>query len=292
MKSPLRFKIGSNFSYSNIGYSLLALIIEKVSKQTYEQYLYDNLWKPAGMEMTGYSRPKFDNNLIAVGYGKNNMIWGKPTSKDWNGKALYCHLLGNGGILSTTEDLYMWHKALMTEKILLKAAKEKLYHPIIRANENDKAYYAYGWDVSKTNRNTFRVWHNGANNIFYSDFMRFIDEKATLIFMTNKSDRNLEQLNFEISKIIFEKNYTPIIPIADNETNQTFSRKIVETILSKGLQSAELEYKERPLKTDILENILNTKGYDLLSQKKYDEAISIFTMITIAYQNHLMHLTV
>jgi tetratricopeptide (TPR) repeat protein len=285
MKSSLRFKTGSNFSYSNIGYSLLALIIEKVSGKTYEQYLYENLWKSVGMETTGYSRPNFNADLIAIGYGKNNIIWGKPTSKNWNGKAPYCHLLGNGGILSTTEDLFKWHKALMTENILSKEAKEKLYHPKIRANENDNAYYAYGWDVSKTNRNTFRVWHNGTNNIFYSDCMRFIDEKTTLIFLSNKSNRNLYQLNFEVAKIIFEKNYKPIIPIADNETNQKFSQEIIETVLSNGLEKAKFKYNSRPSKTDILENILNAKGYELLSQNKYDDAINIFTMNTIAYPN-------
>jgi len=285
MKSPLRFKMGSDFSYSNVGYSLLALIIEKVSQQSYEQFLYENLWKPVGMETTGYSRPNFDTDLIAVGYGKNNIVWGKPTNKNWNKNEPYLHLKGNGGILSTTEDLFKWHKALMTNSILSKGVKQKLYHPKIRANENGTAYYAYGWDVSKTDRNTFRVWHNGANNIFYSDFMRFIDEKTTLIMLSNKSNRDLDQLNFEVAKLIFDNNYKPIIPVADSEDNQKLSQEIIEVVLSKGLQKANLAYKNRSSKTDVLEYILNAKGYELLSLRKYDEAISIFTMNTIAYPN-------
>jgi CubicO group peptidase (beta-lactamase class C family) len=60
LKAPLRFESGTRFSYSNVGYSLLGLVIEKVSGQKYEQFLYENLWRPAGMEMTGYSRPSFD----------------------------------------------------------------------------------------------------------------------------------------------------------------------------------------------------------------------------------------
>lgn len=283
MKLSLRSETGTNFSYSNIGYSLLAIIIEKVSGETYEQYLYENLWKPAGMEKTGYSRPKFDDDLIAIGYGKNNTVWGKPTRKNWNGNEPYLNLKGNGGILSTTEDLYKWNKALMTDSILSKEAKHKLYHPKLRPNEENDSYYAYGWDVHKTARNTFQVWHNGSNNIFYADFMRFIDEKTTLIFMSNKSNQDLDRLNFEVAKIIFEKNYKPIIPIADNETNQIFSQEIIETILSNGLEKATIKYKSRPTKTDVIENILNAKGYELLSQNKFDEAISIFTMNTIAY---------
>jgi len=64
-----------------------------------------------------------------------------PTQNNqkWNGNAPYLHLLGNGGILSTSEDLFKWHKSLMTENILSKEAKEKLYHPLIRSNENNKS---------------------------------------------------------------------------------------------------------------------------------------------------------
>jgi CubicO group peptidase (beta-lactamase class C family) len=47
---------------------LLAIIIEKVSGKSYEQFLYENLWKPSNMESTGYKRPGFDNELIATGY--------------------------------------------------------------------------------------------------------------------------------------------------------------------------------------------------------------------------------
>ena len=53
-------------------------------RSSYEQYLYENLWKPAGMEMTGYTRPSFNKDLIAVGY-QNDERWGKPTEKEWAG---------------------------------------------------------------------------------------------------------------------------------------------------------------------------------------------------------------
>jgi tetratricopeptide (TPR) repeat protein len=113
--------------------------------------------------------------------------------------------------------------------------------------------------------------------------MRFIDEETTFIMMSNKSNRNFDRLNFVLAKIVFDKDYEPVIPIADNETNQNFSREIIETVLNKGLDEAKLKYKSRLSKTDILEDILNAKGYELLSQKKYDEAIAVFTMNMIAY---------
>lgn len=181
--SPLRFTTGTNFSYSNVGYSLLAMIIEKVSGQEYETYCYENLWKPAKMEMTGYSRPTFDPLLISNGYYQNDSLWGKPTDKEWDQHAPYWHLKGNGGILSTTEDLYKWLTCLMSDLVLSKEAKQKLYHPKLRAEETVNSYYAFGWDVSTTSRNTTQIWHNGSNRILYADFLRYIDEDITMIFL-------------------------------------------------------------------------------------------------------------
>ncbi|MFD2731809.1 serine hydrolase [Pedobacter alpinus] len=285
MNSKLLFEVGKEFSYSNIGYSLLGMIIEKTSGKTYETYLYDNLWKPAQMEMTGYSRPMFDKSKIAIGYYKDDKIWGKPTDKEWDKTAPYWHLKANGGVLSTTEDMYKWHKALKGENILSKDAKNKLYHPKIRTEENyNEPIYGYGWDVAPTNRNTKRYWHNGSNNIFFADFMIYIDEDVTLIMLSNKSHQtNFDKLNFELSKMIFEKNYKPIIPIADNETNQKYSQNMIEIILSKGIEVGKEIHKKRPANTNILEYILNAKGYDFLSQKNYDKAIDLFIMNIFAF---------
>ena len=283
MDSPLRFTPGTRFSYSNIGYSLLAMIIEQVSGETYETYLYENLWKPARMGSTGYSRPKFDTNDIAVGYYPDNKVWGKPTDKEWDETAPYWHLLGNGGILSTTEDLYRWHNALSTDLILSVKAKKKLYHPKLRAGENEDSIYAYGWDVSNTSRNTRRVWHNGSNHIFYADFLRFIDEDIVLITLSNKSNPDFDLVNDEISKIVFRKNYTPTIPVSDNETNRSFTNQIIQAIEESGIEKAKILYKERNEGVDLLEFVMRSRGFDLLDNNRPDLAIQMFEMNVVAF---------
>ena len=278
----LRFPVGTRFSYSNIGYSLLTLIVERVSGQSYEQYLYENLWKPAGMETTGYTRPNFDKNLIAVGY-RMQQRWGKPTEKEWDKDAPFLHLKGNGGILSTTGDLFKWDRALLTDKILSKAAKEKYYHPALREDETGKSIYAYGWDVLKTDRNTTRLWHNGSNNVFFADFYRFIDEGVTLILMTNKWQNSFNDTGRVISRIIFEPDYEPIVPIVDNPSNRALTDEIIKLTLEKGLTAATESYRKRDKKNDLLENLINRKGYDLINEKKLKEAIEIFKLNVFAF---------
>jgi len=281
--SDLQFPVGSSFSYSNIGYSLLAIIIEKTSNQSYETYLYENLWKPSQMEMTGYTRPAFDNNLVAVGYEYDNKVWGRPTDKEWDTSSPYWHLKGNGGILSTTEDLYKWHKSLLTEKVLSKDAKRKLYHPKLRTEETENSYYAYGWDVSKTNRNTTQVWHNGTNRILYADFLSFVDENVTFIMLSNKSHSNFNNLNFEMARIVFNPNVIPEIPIADNAENRIFSNRIITMISEFGLEKAKEEYAKKKNTEQLLEFLMRDEGFNHIDNGKPEIAIQIFEMNAFVY---------
>jgi tetratricopeptide (TPR) repeat protein len=102
--------------------------------------------------------------------------------------------------------------------------------------------------------------------------------------LSNKSHQtNFDRLNFELSKMIFEKNYNPIIPIADNQANQKYSQNIIEIILNKGIEVGKESYKKRTANKNILEYILNAKGYDFLSQKNYEKAINLFIMNTFAF---------
>jgi CubicO group peptidase (beta-lactamase class C family) len=281
--SELQFPTGSRFSYSNIGYSLLAIIIEKTSNQSYETYLYENLWKPSQMEMTGYTRPAFDKNLIAVGYENDNKVWGRPTDKEWDTSSPYWHLKGNGGILSTTEDLYKWHRCLLTEKVLSSDAKQKFYHPKLRAEETENSYYAYGWDVSKTNRNTSQVWHNGTNRILYADFLRFIDENVTFIMLSNKSHPNFNNLCFEMERIVFNPNFIPEIPIADNAENRKFSNQIVKAISEFGIEKAKEEYVKKKSTEQLLEFLMREEGFNHIDIGKPETAIQIFEMNAFIY---------
>lgn len=281
--SKLKLGVGEAFSYSNVGYSLLAMIIEKVSGQDYETYLYKELWQPAKMETTGYTRPGFDTNLIAVGYYRNDSAWGKPTGKEWNKSEPYWHLKGNGGILSTTEDLYKWDKALKTELILSKEAKQKLYHPKLRSDETETSIYAYGWDVSQTDRMTIQVWHNGSNHIFYADFLRYIDEDITLIMLNNKSHPNFNNLCFDVSKMIFNSNFLPEIPIPDNTENRTFTDHILKTIEDFGLEKAKKAFKNRKKHVSLLEFMMRDAGFNYLDNKQPDLAMLVFTMNVYAH---------
>lgn len=281
--STLKFTPGTSYSYSNIGYSLLAMIVEKASGQDYEAYLYENLWKPAQMEMTGYTRPAFDTNLIATGYFENNSPWGKPTDQEWDQTAPYWHLKGNGGILSTIEDLYRWHKVLDTEMVLSKDAKQKLYHPALRPQEKETSYYAYGWFVNKTDRNTTQVSHNGTNRILYAEFRRFIDEGTSMIMLSNKFHPSFNEINTELSKIIFNPDYKTEIPNRDNAATRDLTQRIIQTIEESGIEKAKAVYKNKNKGEELLEFMMRNEGFNYIDDNKPGIAMQIFEMNVFVY---------
>jgi CubicO group peptidase (beta-lactamase class C family) len=282
MQAPLRFESGARFSYSNVGYSLLAIIIEKVSGQKYEQFLYENLWHPASMEMTGYSRPAFDSNLIAIGY-REDVEWGRPNEKAWAGDAPYWHLKGNGGILSTTEDMYKWHRALISDSVLSKEAKQKFYRPQFRPGEDENPYYAYGWDILKTPRNTIVTRHNGTNRVFYADFHRFIDEGVAIVMLSNKANQDFGPTVSTISKIIFDPAFKPVIPFPDNQENRAFTDSIIDIAQKNGALAGIEAFKRRKKGLNLLERRINDKGYDLLGDSKNNEAVEVFRLVVLAF---------
>lgn len=127
LAAPLNFVPGERYQYTNAGYNLLAAIIEKVSGQSYQQFLYENLFKPAGMTSTIFQTGRFvvpgaDRKIVArlyagqedngVPLGRENFAW---------------FFTGPGGILTTPGDFFKWHKALLGDVVLSPAAKQKYY---------------------------------------------------------------------------------------------------------------------------------------------------------------------
>lgn len=177
LKTPRTHTPGVQMRYSNSGYSILAAIIEKVSGQGYETFLAEQLFKPAGMTSTGYVLPKFDKAKLPRAYEAGKDL-GTALDHKWSPTGPYWNLFGNGGIFSTTGDLYKWYLALQGEKVLSAAAKKKLFTP----NLND---YAYGWDVSKTPMGLL-ITHNGASdNGFNADFAFYPEKNTVGIVLSN-----------------------------------------------------------------------------------------------------------
>ncbi len=198
----------TEFSYSNIGYSILARIIELVSEQSYERFLNTNLFKPLAMEQTGYLIPKWKSELLANGYTKNILDFGSSVTHYQDAGSITWHLKGNGGINSTHEDMYKWYKGLSSYTVLNKPLFDKLITSYV-GNVSESFGYAYGWGITESDRDTKRISHNGSNGAFSHTIDWLPDEDVVILYATNASSPKVEKLAYAIEDIIFNENYQP-----------------------------------------------------------------------------------
>jgi CubicO group peptidase (beta-lactamase class C family) len=186
-EKPLDFAPGEKWNYSNSGYILLGAIIEKVSSKSYESYLKENIFQPLNMVNTGYDHSEVIIKNRAAGYqmGKNGMV-----------NASYLDMsipYSAGSLYSTIEDLYLWDRALYTEKLAKRATLEKIFTPF-------KNNYGYGWGIDEKNGHK-RISHNGGINGFTTQINRYVNDDACVIVLSNLTPGQVGKITNDLSAI-------------------------------------------------------------------------------------------
>ncbi|MFH8491208.1 serine hydrolase domain-containing protein [Streptomyces longisporoflavus] len=208
LKAPLRSAPGKEFRYSNVGYSLLAAIVEKASGLSYERYLAQSLFRPAGMTRTGYVLPAWKREQVAVEYDRHGRAQGRPMDHPWAPDGPSWNLRGNGGMLSTTRDMFRWHRALTTgDSVLSATAKKKLFAPQVRVPQLDGAY-GYGWVVVDSDDGRV-AWHDGGNDWSLATVAEFRREGILVFWVSNQAYKkgkwNLEDDQMKLTHGIAER---------------------------------------------------------------------------------------
>jgi CubicO group peptidase (beta-lactamase class C family) len=186
LESKLRSPPGAEHHYSNLGYSLLAAIIETASGMGYEEFLAEHLFAPAGMTQTGYVLPEWEPDQVAVEYDEQGEPQGRPFDHPWADDGPYWNLRGNGGLLATARDVFRWHLALEGDEVLDQPAKLKLFKPYVLEVDGGDSYYGYGWVVLRTDDYGRVVWHNGGNRWSFGVLTRLLDEGVMVFWVTNR----------------------------------------------------------------------------------------------------------
>jgi CubicO group peptidase (beta-lactamase class C family) len=207
-ETPLLGPPGDEYAYSNVGYSVLAAVIETVTGGSYEEYLRTALFEPAGMRSTGYVLPDWDEQAVAVGYEGGEAV-GRPYEANWDDDGPYWHLRGNGGLLSTAEDMHRWHEALLADDILDQAAKDAFYGRHTTEGPGASSYYGYGWAIFPTPWDTWLIAHDGGNEFFFADFLRFLDEDVTIFLASNDDDTVKPDMGLTLASVVLGEDLAP-----------------------------------------------------------------------------------
>lgn len=274
--TDLLFHPGEKYSYSNSGYSILGRIIELVSDKSYEAYLQEKLFEPSGMKQTGYLLPKWNKKFVANEYLYNVINKGNHIAQYMQDGKIAWPLKANGGINSTQEDMYKWYLSLKNNTVLNEASVEKLTTPYIPEDEDESGFYAYGWTIFQSDRNSKVISHNGFNGISYYDFSWFPHENALILFVTNTSTRETARISYELEKMLFDVNYSAE-PILKNNVSQllTFTENYSGDpgLLGEKLLSKHLNLLNNPI-------VLNKLSGIYLREKQINKALEIATINT------------
>ncbi len=178
---------GKKYLYSNGGYSLLAAVVEVVSGKPFGEFLREQVFLPAGMHHTGFLPDAQDRQRLAHGYNGDG-DWGTSLDHPHAPDGPWWGLRGNGGILTTTGDLYLWFKALQGNSVLSAAEREKYEQPYVKETGAEYPQYAYGWSFSKSPSGHRKLAHVGGNGTFQSDFRRYPEDDAMIAITSNTDD--------------------------------------------------------------------------------------------------------
>ena len=196
-KLDLLFEPGTRFSYSNSGYFLLGVVLEKVTGQPYETLLRERIFAPAGMNDSGYDATQPLLHKRAAGYDKRfdesyvNTAYLDMTQP-----------FSAGSLYSTVEDLYRWDQMLLTDKILSAKSRERMFTPGL-------SNYGYGWTITSTN-GVRTISHSGGINGFSTFLTRNPDSKRVIILLNNTGGAPLEAMADSIRLILDGKD--PVMP--------------------------------------------------------------------------------
>jgi CubicO group peptidase (beta-lactamase class C family) len=179
MDEPLLFEPGTDWSYSNSGYSVAGLIAEKVSGMSLEAYLKLFVFRRLAMKQSGMGSNDRSIPGFVTGYTANNNGYYPAREFSWTWP------FAAGAVVSSVDDLMKWDHALYSDKLLGEAMRKDAFTGSLLA-DGTPTHYGLGWGVSTYKDYTF-IRHGGAINGFLSDAIRIPELKMYMVVLSNNT---------------------------------------------------------------------------------------------------------
>jgi CubicO group peptidase (beta-lactamase class C family) len=203
-RKSTKFAPGTNWDYSNSGYVVLGLIVQKVSGRPFPDFLNDRIFAPLGMTNTlAYVRGKNTVPNRAFGHSLERGGWKKtdqsPTSAT----------LGDGGIYSSLEDLAKWDRALRRQTLLNASEMQAALTPVpvaegkVTEPDGSPAAYGFGWFLNPYKGHK-RMWHYGETIGFRTAIQRFDEDDLTIVVLCNRADLDPTALALKVADLFLQ----------------------------------------------------------------------------------------
>jgi CubicO group peptidase (beta-lactamase class C family) len=207
---PLEFVPGTRFRYSNSNYIVLTHLIQRVSGQSYAAYVQQAIFQPLGMRNTRY-----DDHLAVIagrahGYRR---VKGALQNADFISMS---QPQGAGGLISTADDLAIWHRALRDGALLPASVLAQATAKTILA-DGKSSPYGFGWIIGQV-QGVADVEHGGFINGFNSYVVRLKEPDVFVTVLTNAEFLDPTNLSLRLAAIAAGKPYAPAVAASEKDT--------------------------------------------------------------------------
>lgn len=196
---PMRFATGTKWEYSNSNYFLLGYIIEKISGKTYAEYLEENFFKPLGMTNSLYANDTkiIKNRAGAYTQGESGYENSQPLNMT--------HVYSAGAIQSTVSDLFKWHQAVHSYKLVKKESLDRAFTRY-KLTDGKETAYGYGWRLGYVYENP-SIWHGGKINGFVTMEIYLPKEDVFVAIFSNCDCNSPEDITSRLAALAAGKPY-------------------------------------------------------------------------------------
>jgi CubicO group peptidase (beta-lactamase class C family) len=185
------FRPGTGYRYSNSGYALLALIVQRASVTSFAKFLRERIFQPLDMTNTVAHEDGISTvHHRAFGYTHDASRW-RRTDQDQTSA-----VLGDGGIYSSIDDLAKWDAALYDDRLLQPSSLRAAFTPATHTDD-PAIEYGYGWRITGET-----LWHSGESVGFRNVIVRYPNRRMTVVVMTNRNEPEPYQLALDIAKAV------------------------------------------------------------------------------------------
>lgn len=262
----LNFKPGTQFRYSNAGYTILGKVIEQVTGKSYSEVLTQQILKPLNMNNSGFNQQHSVLNNRVTGYERLLNRLEHPSFIDMSVP------FSAGSMYSTAMDLYLWDRGLAENKILSKPLTTLLFQVTEHRN------YAAGWLVDNYPEERFgkpltRVHHGGMIPGFNANISRVLEDDTLVVLLDNTGGAPMTAITEKVLSIIYDKAY--------DQPELRLTQKLYKMLLQHGLPSTIKWYKTLIAQDEgFSERQLIRFAYELVDANEQQAAIAFLTLNT------------
>lgn len=179
----LVFEPGTRYAYSNPAFNGLALIVEQVSEQKWQDYIDENIFTPSGMVTSTITNGPHPESGVSHGYIFRNDTW---LEKDYGEEPTF-PASGNGGVWSSVEELALYEKALERAIFLDEAViqRSRTITPWENWNDSTPPFIGWSWFVGQTPDGLKTVGHTGSQGGFLCNYVTVPDKKILFVILCN-----------------------------------------------------------------------------------------------------------